>query len=280
MADFNKPNRDQEYVNALPDTRSNQEALAKMFNGVSALNIPVNSVQFAGGQFNLWDGGNWNVQSIGISGGGTGATTAAGARANLGVISETDSDNKYLKQASNLADLNDKATARTELQVLGVANNLSDVNDAPTAFDNIKQIASQAQAEAGTDNELMMTPLRASQAIEAQSTSQQTQTVQTPSGQLTSGTAECTRIGDVVTITGGFNHSFTDSPSSSTGFIPVIYRPNSNVAAVYYAEDDTVYRVFVAPSGAILFRYFDWAGAAKFRSSTSSTAFTISYTVA
>ena len=151
-ADFDKPTLDDEYTSILPQGRDNNNALAVMFNNIQVFNIPVNAVQFANGQFNLWDGANWNVQPVSISGGGTGATNQAGARSNLGVLSESESDSRYMQSSNNLSDLDNISQSRTELNVyskqesLAVANNLSDVQSAAVSFDNIKQSASASFA--------------------------------------------------------------------------------------------------------------------------------------
>lgn len=84
MADFDKPDINDQYVTFDSSIRENQDALAVMFNGVQTSNIPVNSVQFQGGKFSLWDGAAWNDQPVSIAGGGTGATTAEGAINALG----------------------------------------------------------------------------------------------------------------------------------------------------------------------------------------------------
>jgi hypothetical protein len=52
--------------------------------------------------------------TVAIANGGTGATTAAGARTNLGVTA-TGMDTTYLYRANNLSDLNSASTARTNL---------------------------------------------------------------------------------------------------------------------------------------------------------------------
>ena len=53
--------------------------------------------------------------TIGIDKGGTGAATAAAARANLDVHSTTEDHNEFLDSASNLSDLANRATSRTNL---------------------------------------------------------------------------------------------------------------------------------------------------------------------
>lgn len=155
-ADFSKPTGDDQYTDILPQVRDNQAANAVMFNGVAASNIPVNSVQFASGQFNIWDGAAWNVQPIAIAGGGTGATNAADARTNLGLSSKTEADALYLKSASNGADIDDKSIFRTEIDVYSKtdadnrnilkADNLSTVNNPATSFNNIKQAATESSS--------------------------------------------------------------------------------------------------------------------------------------
>lgn len=55
-----------------------------------------------------------NITDLAIADGGTGASTAAGARANLGVTA-TGADTTYTFRSNNLSDLADAATARTNL---------------------------------------------------------------------------------------------------------------------------------------------------------------------
>lgn len=281
MADFNKPNRDQEYVNALPDTRDNQEALAKMFNGVSALNIPINSVQFAGGVFSLWDGGNWNAQAVSVSGGGTGSTTAAGARTNLGVISESDSDNKYLKQASNLADLDDKSIARAELQALGITNNLSDVNDAATAFDNIKQPATETSIGAIEKSTLPELSSGAADkypdaaTIQAYFKGYEEIVLNAPVGDFTSGDVKIVRIGDIVTITGYFTHASDSIVTSGASFIPSWARPAFITTNTFLSGNSVISQVSITDGGSVQVLYRNYSG--TLTNQTATEEFTISY---
>lgn len=80
-----------------------------------------------------------------VANGGTGATTAAGARTNLGVTA-TGADTTYAYRANNLSDLASASTARTNLGVTATgadttyafrANNLSDLANAGTARTNL-----------------------------------------------------------------------------------------------------------------------------------------------
>lgn len=91
-----------------------------------------------------------------VANGGTGATTAAGARTNLGVTA-TGADTTYAYRANNLSDLASASTARTNLGVTATgadttyayrANNLSDLADASTARTNLGlgTIATQASS--------------------------------------------------------------------------------------------------------------------------------------
>ena len=169
MPDFNQPELGSTYVTALTEIRESDNAVARMFNGVSAQNIPVGAVQFAGGVFGLWNGSSFPVQAVAIGGGGTGATTAVGARGNLGLSSTAEANALYMKILSNGSDINDPSIFRTNIDVpsnaetLLVANDLSDLNDEVAAFNNIKQgattifsgtviEATPAQMRAGTGN--------------------------------------------------------------------------------------------------------------------------------
>ena len=87
------------------------------------------------------------VGTTAISDGGTGATTASGARTNLDVYSKVESDTKYTQKSSNLSDLTSAATARNNLSVYSQAesnsaflneySNLSDLPSKATARSNL-----------------------------------------------------------------------------------------------------------------------------------------------
>lgn len=95
------------------------------------------------------------------------------------VYTKTESNAAYMVKSSNLSDLTNTATARTNISVYSKAesnsfyanraNNLSDVSSASTAFNNIKQqatesyvgagrIATDSEASNATDNTVLLTP--------------------------------------------------------------------------------------------------------------------------
>lgn len=149
MADFDTPTLDSLYTDFATEIRANDTANAVMFNGVTVSNIPVGAIQFAGGVFGTWNGASFDVTPVVIGGGGTGATTAAGARTNLGISSTTEANGIYMKILSNGSDINDVSIFRTNLVVPSNAeaslnaDNLASLANASTSFDNIKQSATE-----------------------------------------------------------------------------------------------------------------------------------------
>lgn len=115
-----------------------------------------------------------------IASGGTSANTVEGARTALGL------DGRYTQRANNLSDLSSISTARQNLLInnvtndaqLKIASNLFDVANAATAFNNIKQaattdymgvveLATNAEAQTGTDTVRAVTPAGVKAAIAA-----------------------------------------------------------------------------------------------------------------
>jgi len=153
-ADFDKPGLDDPYTEVLPDIRDNQKSLATMFNTGAAFNTPLNAVQFLGGKFSLFNGASFDITPVAVAGGGTGATTAAGARANLSLSSVSEANALYLKVLSNGSDIDDVSLFRTNIVVYSKSetdtadnlrllktDNLASVASALASFNNIKQNA-------------------------------------------------------------------------------------------------------------------------------------------
>ena len=141
---------------------------------------------------NVTGGTITGITDLAIADGGTGASTAAGALVNLGLtataaelnimdgVTATTSEINYLDGVTSAiqTQLNSKAalaspalTGTPTAPTAASSTNTTQV--ATTAFVGSKitsEIATQAQAEAGTDNTKLMTPLRSAQAIAALAT--------------------------------------------------------------------------------------------------------------
>lgn len=276
-ADFNNPTVDDQYTEILPQIRDNQNVNAVMFNNVSASNIPINAVQFVSGQFNLWDGGAWNVSPVAVAGGGTGATNAANARANLGVSSTSESDLAYLKITSNLSDLNNKSTARDELDVYGK----SEMPDATTSVKGFTQL-NNTLTSTSIDQALTAAQgktLKDQQDINNSQLSNlvvQNDTLSSASGDFTTVDVEIQRIGNQVIVTGSCVHLSNASPASLSGFIPLFARPSIAQVSTVYSNGGGVIKYLTISSSGLMRVQYDNATTTQ----TDTFPFTISYIVA
>ncbi|EPE1366926.1 tail fiber domain-containing protein [Escherichia coli] len=93
---------------AAADTLTLGQALSVSNGGTGAKTAPL-------ARKNLGISETATLDVIPIANGGTGATTLAQAQANLGIVTSTEQDGKYLIKSSNLSDLTNVATARTNL---------------------------------------------------------------------------------------------------------------------------------------------------------------------
>jgi hypothetical protein len=98
--------------------------------------------------------------------------------------------------------------------------------------------------------------------------------------QFTGGNISATRIGDTITVTSDV--ALTDpgdtSPATSVGFLPVDFRPSTEVSNLFFMTTTRVYMVRVKSDGQIECEYRDWAGGAT-APSTSGRPITITYRV-
>jgi hypothetical protein len=113
-------------------------------------NQSIGSIKFnrATNVFEEWDGTTWVVKSIGVVGGGTGSTTAGGARTNLGLGSiATQNANSIAISGGLISGLSSLVMAGP----IGVsADNVHDIGSNTLRFRNIF-IRSGAVAPVGTD---------------------------------------------------------------------------------------------------------------------------------
>jgi hypothetical protein len=248
-ADFNKPTVDDpSYINVLASIREQFQVVSTMSYGNAVPgSLPTGTVQFLDGRMQKWDGSAFVNSPIGISGGGTGASTAAGARVALNVPSLDDLSNDYLSKSGNLSGITDPSLAR---QVLDVYSE-SEVDDA---------ISVVSDALDGLFS---------------------TEVVNAPSGDLISGGLKISKAGNTVTISNtsgsGFSHASNQSPDSTTGFIPAGLRPQQTAFNCYYNSFGDSRSILVQSGGKVSFFYTDVNGNPIAKTSTGS--FSISYTV-
>jgi hypothetical protein len=108
----------------------------------------------------------------------------------------------------------------------------------------------------------------------------QAMTPKAADNQFTGGNISATRIGDTITVTSDV--ALTDpgdtSPATSVGFLPVDFRPSTEVSNLFFMTTTRVYMVRVKSDGQIECEYRDWAGGAT-APSTSGRPITITYRV-
>ena len=274
-ADFDKPTINGEsYVDILSGIRAKFEVVSTMSYGDAVQgSIPTNAVQFLDGRLQKWDGSSFQNAPISITGGGTGASTAAGARAALGVPqagtlagqvrTNGESDLLYVptsRQVATSGALTGGGTLDGDVTV-SIADASTSAKGAVQLYNGLNSTSTSlaltaAQGKALADNQIYYNS-----------------TTLGVSGQLTSGSCKIVRIGDGVIISGLYNHSSRTVIDSSTGLIPTWGRPSNTVAnSCVYPEAGTVgARLVVKTDGS--FRFYRSSAA------TSTGFFTISYTV-
>lgn len=241
--------------------------------------IPENAMKFDGSAklFRRNESGTFQPIAISLAGGGTGATTAAGAR------------EKLMVAKTGVADSEVRTNAQNDLRYLSNDSDFSGINDKEAAFNNIKQPATTSVSGAVQLNNTL-TSTSASQALTAAQGKVlkdlldsyfQVASVSAPSGDLTSGGMKIAKSGNTVTISSdtsgaGFSHASSDFAESGV-IIPVGLRPLHNVSNTYSLFIGSSYGVFVRSNGTIAFQYSKYDGTVLNRTSTGG--FTISYTV-
>ena len=150
---------------------------------------------------------------------------------------KTETDNLYLAKTQNLADLPNPATARTNLSVYSQAQTYT-----KTEVDAKTTVASQAQAEAGVSNTVIMTPLRTAQAIAALQTSIGIgQTWQDVTGSRTSGTLYTNSTGKPIQVAYSLLSSSTSNLTIEVGGVTIY-----SLTGVQFSQSMS----FIVPNGA------------------------------
>lgn len=87
MADWSLPLLTSSYTQILADLKARDADALTMLDGVTPTNIPAKTKRWNDDnkRFEVWGGSAWSPLVLGLTGGGTGATTAAGARTALGL---------------------------------------------------------------------------------------------------------------------------------------------------------------------------------------------------
>lgn len=272
--DKTKPSRNDSYINAFDDVRAKDDALAVMFNGVSLTNVPINAVNFSGGVFGLWNGSSFVAKPVAIAGGGTGATTATAARAALSVTSSTDLAANYLSKAGNLSGV-DPASSRTTLDVYGKPETYTKTevnNRTPDATTAVKGLVQLNNTLTSTSTILALTAAQGKVLGDRANVGYYNSETLSTSNVLTSGGCKVVRVGDMITISGSFNHTSRTSASSLSGYLPVWARPQSNFVRNTYEFNVSGVRhqIEVQTNGSVVFTYSS--------ATVSTSGFTISYT--
>jgi hypothetical protein len=256
-------------TSASPTEVLRRYTVAMGWRSLASVNINTGAVQALGA---------WGGDTIPIAKGGTGATTQAGAQSSLGVPPST----RNMVAGNGLDGGGTLASDRTF--TLGTPSSLSGgTSNGVTANSHTHAllIASEAQALAGTDNSVLMTPLRSKQAIDTVFQ----EAVITLGGDFTGTGAtqvRVTRVGRQVTVSSfaatSIGHNSSSNPQSTAGVIPSWARPESLVQNTYYSNPAAICTASVTGAGNFGIFYIDHSGNLVARV-TTLTNFTISYNV-
>lgn len=277
MADFNKPEVTQTYIQLLQDIRDNQEELAKMFSGVTPANTPAGAVRFANNRFSTYNGSAWVDTPVGITGGGTGAANPSAARTALSVLEAGTGGTQARNNAENDAKFVDKTRTVSTSGALSGGGDLS-ANRTLTVRNASTTQTGVVQLESGLESTSTTTAATAStvKQLKDQQLYYETLELTGASKDIASGSCRVTRIGNVVTISGWLYHGSKSNPETELQYIPSWAIPiNNTVHSCYTAETDAVYAMVVTSFGALKFRYLDWAGMSVNKTGTRS--FNVSY---
>ena len=284
--DWNEPtNSNPAHPNVLADLNSKDSYCATMGQtNAGFTNIPEGAMNWDHGSkfFRRKEGGAFLPVQISLSGGGTGASDAAGARTALEVNKAGQGTAEARTNQQNdqvYCQLSRSINTASPLQGGGQLD--SDVNlsiqDATTAqkgavqLDNTLTSTSTAKALTAAQGKVL------SEKITNDINSLTRQSVITSlGGDFTSGEITIEKVGNIISITGYGNHTSTSTPSTGS-IIPVWAYPKSNSVGTIYLMDNTVIREVRVSTALtnISFDYRNWSGLSH--SSSFTTGFNITY---
>lgn len=272
-ADFNKPTvQEDAYIDVLGEIRAQFEVVSTMSYG-DALNTKVGAVQFLDGSLQKWSGSSFDVVPVSITGGGTGASTAAGARTALNVNekgtlgaqvrSNAESDALYVPQARTI----------TTAGALNGGNSLDSnisltVDSATTGQQGVVQLFNGLNSTSTTQ---ALTAAQGKVLGDRADVGYYNSQTLSPSGSLAGGSCKVVRVGDLVTISGFYTHASLAYVESPANYLPTWARPSASVNNYYSAQNLGAERTVSIVTGTMYFQYNT--------SQTSTSGFTISYTV-
>lgn len=255
MADFNKPAMGDNYVKNYDDIKANTNAVAAMFKGVTnPQNLPQYSVKLDNGVLQRWNGSAWLGEQIQVQSGGTGASTAAGARTNLSVYSIAEIDALESAVQSQI-DGNDTDIANLKTSVTTLQ---SKTVDATTTNKGIVQLndtlasTSTTQALTAAQGRVLSLTKIGNGEIETVSLAGK--------GNFTGGFLTCVKVGWLVSIEWSGVTCTSSSSPSATGVIPANFRPAANRSKTIEYFSNRITTAQVNTDGTLGFWFYNASG--------------------
>lgn len=224
MANFSKPILSDPNDQVLDSLRENINASLTGLKGVTnPLNLPQYAVKLDNGVLQRWNGSAWLGENIQIQSGGTGASTAAGARTNLSVYSKAEI-NALESAVQSQIDSNDTDISNIQTNITTLQNKTVDAtttNKGIVQLNNTLTSTSTTQALTAAQGKVLNDSILSS-------SGNVTEINMSGVGSFTGGTLYVHKIGRHVTVAWtSLTHNSTQFPNAS-GIIPVGSRPSTS----------------------------------------------------
>ena len=305
MANWNNPTVDSNYITFVDEVKNRDIDNARMFDGTAATNIPTLTIRWnqSNNRFERWSGTAWEGRTIGITGGGTGATTPSGARSALGLrlMAQQAPDDVSITGGSitgvsfsgtgtlsgNASTASTWQTART-LQIgntgksvngsanvtwtaaeIGTSNNTGNTVVTRNASGNFSAgtITANGSALTNLNASNLTTGVVPDAQLPAHLSHRETTIDLSNVFGFSGGTVYLQKIGRMVTMYVR-SASFASSTSTVGNVVPSAYRPQSNVGIVSWFDENHVERAYVSSQGQLQLDFRNWSGSPVSRSSS------------